>query len=69
MAEPRARVIDGKKFMWDGREYAQAGDADTARKEYEKQSFETRVVEEDGAIRVYTRRLVTEVVTEGSAPV
>ena len=68
MAEPRARVIEGRKFMWDGREYASPEEADAARKEYEKERFETRSVEEDGSIHVYTRRVVTEVPAEAATP-
>ena len=69
MAEPRARIIDGKKFMWDGREYENEAEADKAGEEYEKESFETRTVEEDGKVHVYTRRVVAEVAAEGSPPV
>ena len=68
MAAPQARVIDGKKFMWDGREYESAAEAEKAKGEYEKERFETRIVEEDGKIHVYTRRVVTEVKVEGPAP-
>ncbi|MCP4201484.1 MAG: hypothetical protein GY769_06055 [bacterium] len=69
MAEPKARIIDGKKFMWDGREYESRAEADGARKEYEKESFETRIVEEDEKLEIYTRRVASEVVVEGSPPV
>ncbi len=31
---------------------------------YEKDRFETRLVEEDGNFLVYTRRIVTEIVLE-----
>lgn len=68
MGEPRARVIDGQKFMWDGREYGSPEEAERAGKEYEKERFETRSVEEDGKIHVYTRRVVTEAATEGATP-
>ena len=69
MFEPRGRVIDGLKFMWDGREYDSVEEAANTAKEYEKDRFETRIIEEDGKVEVYTRRLVTDVETEGEAPV
>jgi hypothetical protein len=68
MALPRGKVIDGKKFMWDGREYETADEAKQVQAEYEKENFETRLVEEDGKFFVYSRRVVTEVVVEGPPP-
>ena len=58
MPEPMARVIDDKKFMWDGRDYESPALAAAAAAEYEEESFETRIVEEDDRIHVYTRRVV-----------
>jgi len=58
MTEPRARVIDGRKFMWDGRGYETQDDAERVRREYEAQQFDTRVVEEEGKVNIYTRRVV-----------
>ncbi len=69
MAEPRARLIGGKKFMWDGREYESSQAADQARAEYEKDKFEVRILQEEDKVHVYTRRVVREVVVEGSPPV
>jgi len=69
MAKPRSRVIDDKKFMWDGRDYDSADQASEARQKYEKDNFETRMVEEDEKFHVYTRRVVTEVEVEGAPPV
>jgi len=69
MAEPRACVIEGKKFMWDGREYGDGEEATKARQEYEKEGFETRIVTEDDGVRVYTRRVVSHVELTGPAPV
>jgi hypothetical protein len=68
MAGPRARIFDGMKFMWDGREYDSTEEAQKVRAEYEKERFEVHVVEEDGKIHVYTRRVVAEVVVEGPPP-
>ena len=69
MAEPRASVIEGKKFMWDGREYGDGEEADKARQEYEKEGFETRIVNEEDGVRVYTRRVVSQIELTGTAPV
>jgi hypothetical protein len=68
MAGPTARVIDGMKFMWDQTEYNSVEEAEKAKAGYEKDNFETRIVEEDGRTRVYTRRVVTEVVVDGPPP-
>jgi len=68
MAKPQARVFDGMKFMWDGADYDSAEEAEKARKEYEKDGFETRTAEEEGKFRVYTRRVVTEVAVDGQPP-
>ena len=68
MGKIQARLIDGMKFMWDGQDYESIEEAEKVQAQYEKEKFETRIVEEDGKIHVYTRRVVTEVVVEGSPP-
>ena len=68
MAEPRSRIIDGMKFMWDGRDYESVEEALEVKQEYEKESFETRLLEEDEKVHVYTRRVVAEVVVNGEPP-
>ena len=68
MAVPVAKKIEGKKFMWDGEDYESLADAKQKQAEYEKDDFETRVVEEDGKVHVYTRRVVTDVQVEGAPP-
>lgn len=68
MATQRAQVIDGMKFMWDGKEYGDATEAGKAKEVYEADKFEARIVEEEGTFHVYTRRVVSEVVVEGSPP-
>jgi hypothetical protein len=59
------KIIDGKKFMWDGETYDGIDQAKTAEESYKNDKFETRIIEEDGKPVVYTRREVTEVVVEG----
>lgn len=62
-----SRVFDGKKFMWNGKEYQSRDEAEKAEKAYKEQNFETKILEEDGRIQVYTRRAVKEVVVQGNA--
>ncbi len=61
-------MIDGKKYMWDGTEYENEGDANAAAERYRSEAFEAVVVAGD-KYRVYTRRVVTEVKVEGGSPV
>ena len=60
------RFVDGKKFMWDGRTCESQEAADTTRQVYEADGFEARIHEDDGGFLVYTRRLATQTVAEGS---
>ncbi len=66
MVKPTSRVIDDKKFMWDGKDYADSKQAAAAREEYEKNDFETRIEEQDEKFHVYTRRVV--VVDDSDSP-
>ena len=61
----KARIIDDKKFMWDGIEYEDEDKAKAAEKEYRDNEFEVRMLKEGGKILLYTRRVVTEIVIEG----
>ncbi len=63
-----ARVFDSKKFMWDGEIYNSAAEADAKEAVYKKDNFETHLLEEDSKFLVYTRRVVTQIVIEGSPP-
>ncbi len=65
----KAKQIDGKKFMWDGKNYETEAEAKTAEQSYIGEGFETRIVQEEGKYEVYSRRIVTEVVVEGEAPI
>ena len=60
-----SRIIDDKKFMWDGIEYEDEKKARIAEKEYLEKDFEVRLVKEKGKVLVFTRRVVTEIVVEG----
>ena len=68
MAVPKPRIIDGMKFMWDGIDYESIDVAKKALAEYEKENFESRIIEEGDTIEVYTRRVVTDVQVEGPPP-
>lgn len=66
---PLVKVIDGKKFMWDGSETEDGKDAAAASEKYESAGFETRLIEEGGKYYLYTRKVVTEVKVEGAPTV
>jgi hypothetical protein len=59
---------EGDKFMWDGELYETHEAAEAKRKEYADHDFETQLVEGEGEFLVYSRRVVTEIVLEGEAP-
>ena len=59
---------EGDKLMWDGELYETHEAAEANRKEYADHDFETQLVEQEGKSLVYSRRVVTEIVLEGDAP-
>jgi hypothetical protein len=61
------RIFSGKKFMWDGKEYAKE-EAEKFARDYEGAGFEVQVIEEGGKYFVFTRREVKEVKVEGAPP-
>jgi len=64
-----SKIINGKKVMWDSVEYESEKEAQELKKKYEDDNFEVELVEEEGKYLLYTRRVVTEIVLEGEAPV
>ena len=58
------KFFDKKKFMWDGKTYISESEAISIKAEYEKNNFETRIVQEEEKYFLFTRRLVTEIVIE-----
>ena len=64
-----AKKFDDQKFMWDGKIYESESEAKEVMERYNLNNFETKMVEEEGKYLLYTRRVVTEVVVEGSPPV
>ena len=71
MANPALAIrVDDKKYMWDGKVYESEEEARKVQEEYEKENFEVHITKgEEGKFLVYSRRLVTEVVVEGEAPI
>ncbi len=66
MEVQKARVFEDRKFMWDGKVYETEKEALENKNLYEKENFETRLVNNEGKFLLYTRRVVTEVVVEGA---
>ncbi len=64
-----AKLIDGKKFMWDGNTYESEKAAEETKAQYETDGFETEVFCEDGKYYVFNRRGVTEIIVEGQPPI
>ncbi len=60
-----ARIINGKKFMWDGATYPEEASAKETAQKYMEDGFETEVLKEDNNFYVFSRRVVKEVVVEG----
>ncbi len=58
------KFFDEKKFMLDGRTYISESEAINIKAEYEKNNFETRIVQEEEKYFLFTKRVVTEVVIE-----
>lgn len=65
MAE-NVKIIDDKKFMWDGINYESESAAKENVDKYSKDRFETKLIEEDGKYFVYTRRVATEIKIVGN---
>lgn len=59
-----SRIIDGKKYMWDGETYESEAAAKEQLSKYNKDGFETKIVAENQAYYIFTRRVVAEIVVE-----
>jgi hypothetical protein len=62
-----SRVIEGKKYMWDGVERADETEAAAVLERYQSMGFDTMLVEEDQRFFLFTRRLVAAVTVEGAS--
>ncbi len=60
----KVKFFEEKKFMWDGRTYMSESEALNIKAEYEKNNFETRMVQEEEKYILFTQRKVTEVEVE-----
>lgn len=60
----KVKFFKEKKFMWDGRTYMSESEALNIKAEYEKNNFETRMVQEEEKYILFTQRKVTEVEVE-----
>ena len=60
------KIINGKKFMWDGYDYPEKENASETAQKYNNDGFETEILEEGNKYFVFTRRVVKEVVIEDS---
>jgi hypothetical protein len=63
-----SKMINSKKFMWDGVVYESEKEAQDVMKKYKDDNFEVEMKEEEGKHLLYTRRLVKEIVIEGEPP-
>ncbi len=63
-----SKLIDGKKYMWDGVTYESEEQAQEVKKKYEDDGFEVQLIQEENQYFVYSRRVVTEIVLEGEPP-
>jgi hypothetical protein len=64
-----ARIFNGKKFMWDGKIYTTEKERREVAQKYKDDGFEVEMVEEGGEYFLFTRRVVKEVVVEGTPPI
>ena len=65
MAE-NVKIIDGKKFMWDGTNYESESAAKENVDKYSKDGFETKLIEEEEKYFVYSRRVAAKIKIEGN---
>ena len=59
-------LIGEKKFMWDGVESAPKETILDAMQMYKKNGFEVELLEDGEKLLLYTRRVVKEVIVQGS---
>lgn len=64
-----SKKINGKKFMWDEKVYESEKEAQEIKQKYKDDKFEVELVKEEQGYLLYTRRVVTEIVLEGEAPI
>jgi hypothetical protein len=55
-----ARLLNGKKYMWDGAVYADRKNAEEVAQKYRNDKFEVATIVEKGEHFIFTRRLAVE---------
>ncbi|MCL0094339.1 hypothetical protein M1N58_00355 [Dehalococcoidales bacterium] len=55
-----ARIFNGKKFMWDGKVYADEKEAKETGQKYKDGGFEVELIEEGNHYFRFSRRVVTK---------
>ena len=50
------RIVNGRKFLWDGQAYDSKQTAEEVVSRYRGDGFETEIVEDEGKYLAYTRR-------------
>lgn len=63
-----SRIINEKKFVWDGVAYPTKEEARDIVEKYKNDNFEVEFVEENNQFLVYTRRVVKEIVLDAKPP-
>ena len=58
------RIVNGSKFIWDGKTYDSKEAVEQAVSRYQSEGFETEIVEEEGKFLAYTRRAVKAAVAQ-----
>jgi hypothetical protein len=51
------RIIDNKKYMWDGKIYENEDNALNTAAQYKKDNFDVQLIQEEGKYLIYTRRV------------
>ncbi|NIM91293.1 MAG: hypothetical protein GTO17_10135 [Candidatus Aminicenantes bacterium] len=64
-----SRIINGKKFMWDGVFYDSKKEAQDTMKKYQDDGFDVEMIEEEKQYLLYTRRVISEIEVEGEPPI
>jgi hypothetical protein len=59
-------IVQGKKFMWDGRVFDTRDECLRQAEAYRSDNFEVQLVEQDATFLLYTRRAVKEAVASVS---
>jgi len=57
------RIIDNKKYMWDGKIYEDEGEALNIAAAYKKDKFDVQLIQENGKHFLYTRRVAAATTT------